>query len=284
MEDAVDGAPPTLAGGRTSGCKPFPRIADLQGLPGKVIAMLPFSRHEFFGVFADYNTSVWPAHVLLYALAVALLAMVLYGKSRGTSRIAVGLALLWIWTGIAYHWWRFATINGAAWMFGALFVIEGILLAVAGTVNGSLEIARPKGWKGWTGGMLVAYALVVYPILGLARHPPEEVPVLGVPCPTTIFTFGLLFWAVRPIPRHVVVIPLLWAIIGSSAVFLFGVVQDLGLLVAGLLGLLLLGDGPVNTRKTLAARGRETTSESAAARGSRPARISAARAASGQSP
>lgn len=60
-----------------------------------------------------------------------------------------------------------------------------------------------------------------------------------MPCPTTIYTFGLLFWAVRPIPRHLLVIPLLWSFIGSTAVFLLSVVQDLGLLVAGLLVLLL---------------------------------------------
>jgi hypothetical protein len=67
-----------------------------------------------------------------------------------------------------------------------------------------------------------------------------EATVLGVPCPTAIFTFGLLFWTVRPIPRHLLVIPLLWALTGSTAVFLFGVLQDLGLLISGLLGLLLL--------------------------------------------
>ena len=205
--------------------------------------MTPFSREEFFGVFAAYNASVWPAQILLYALAIAMVAVALRAKSRGTPWIAVGLALLWIWTGVAYHWWKFAAINGPAWVFGALFVIEGGLCAFAGRSNRSLEIARPTGWKGWIGGILITYALVVYPMLGLAGHPPKEVPLLGVPCPTTIFTFGLLFWAVRPIPRHLLVIPLLWAIIGSSAVFLFGVVQDLGLLVAGLLGLLLLRAG-----------------------------------------
>lgn len=87
----------------------------------------------------------------------------------------------------------------------------------------------------------MTYALIVYPLWGLAAgHPVREVPVLGVPCPTTIFTFGLLFWAARPVPRLLLVIPLVWAFLGSTAILLLGVPQDVGLLVAGLLGLLLL--------------------------------------------
>jgi hypothetical protein len=50
----------------------------------------------------------------------------------GTRRIAwwvaTVLALLWLWTGIAYHWLAFAAINRAAWVFGALFVAEATLL------------------------------------------------------------------------------------------------------------------------------------------------------------
>jgi hypothetical protein len=61
-----------------------------------------------------------------------------------------------------------------------------------------------------------------------------------VPCPTTIFTIGLLFWVARPLPLRLLVIPLLWAFVGSSAVILLGVVQDVGLLASGLLGLFLL--------------------------------------------
>lgn len=185
--------------------------------------MLPFSREAFFAVFASYNTSVWPAQVALYGLAAALVALALWGRPRNHRAIPLGLGLLWVWTGVAYHWWHFTAINRPAWAFGALFVLQGALFVGHGI-----------------GGLLLTYALVVYPLWGLASgHPAREVPILGVPCPTTIFTFGLLFWAARQIPRHLLVIPLLWALIGSTAVFLLGVVQDLGLLVAGLLGLLL---------------------------------------------
>jgi hypothetical protein len=56
-----------------------------------------------------------------------------------------------------------------------------------------------------------------------------------VPCPTTIFTFGLLLWTERAVPKYLLVIPLLWTVIGSSAAWLLGFWEDLGLLVAGIL-------------------------------------------------
>ena len=210
--------------------------------------MLPFSRDEFFAVFAAYNTTVWPAQIGLYLLATALVALALAGRRRGTAWDPIGLAVLWGWTGVLYHWWHFTAINRMAWAFGALFLVQAVLFAASGAVGRRLAIGRPRGWRGWVGGLLVLYALIAYPLIGLAGHPAREVPVLGVPCPTTIFTFGLLFWSVGPVPRQLLVIPLAWALVGSTAIFVLGVWQDLGLLVAGLLGLLLFAHRPVPDR------------------------------------
>jgi hypothetical protein len=218
--------------------------------------VLPFSRDEFFAVFTSYNTAVWPAQVFLYGLAAALVVLALRGRPVHHRAISLGLGLLWAWTGIVYHWWHFTAINRPAWGFGTLFVVQGALFVGHGIGGRRFEIGRPRGWHGWIGALLVTYALVVYPLLGLASgHPAREVPVLGVPCPTTIFTFGLLFWAALPIPRHLLVIPLVWAFIGSTAVFLLGVLQDVGLLVAGLLGLLLLRRAAPAVRAVPARRG-----------------------------
>lgn len=201
---------------------------------------MPFSREEFFGVFASYNSAVWPAQLLLYLLAVAIIVFVVGGSSRSRRAAALGLASLWAWVGISYHWAHFTAINPAAWAFGALFVMQGGLLLAHG-IRGRLEaVEAPRGWRGWIGGALLLYALIAYPLLGLAGHPALEVPVLGVPCPTTIYTVGIFFLWAGPSPRRLLVIPLLWAFFGSSAVVLLGVVQDVGLFVTGLAGLLLL--------------------------------------------
>lgn len=54
------------------------------------------------------------------------------------------------------------------------------------------------------------------------------------PCPVTIFSFGMLLPAIRPIPRLVLDIPLVWSPIGGSAAILFRIPQDWVLLVSGL--------------------------------------------------
>lgn len=126
--------------------------------------MLPFSREAFFAVFASYNTAVWPAQVFLYGLALVLLALSLRGRRRNHRAISVGLGLLWLWPGVAYHWWHFAAINRPAWAFGALFVLQGALFVSHGIGGHRLQIGRPRGWYGWIGSLLVTYALVVYPL------------------------------------------------------------------------------------------------------------------------
>ncbi len=191
-------------------------------------------------MFAAYNAAVWPAQLLLYLLAVAIIMLVVRGSRRSRRAAALGLGLLWVWVGIAYHWAHFTAINPAAWAFGAIFVVQGGLLLAHGIHDRPEEAEEHRGWRGWIGSALLVYALIGYPLLGLAGHPALEVPILGVPCPTTIYTVGIFFLWMRRVPRRLLVIPLLWAFFGSSAVVLLGIVQDVGLLVAGLAGLLLL--------------------------------------------
>lgn len=67
-----------------------------------------------------------------------------------------------------------------------------------------------------------------------------EMPTFGLPCPTTIFTIGLLCFAVWPLPRSPLIVPLLWCLVGAQAAFLLGVKPDLGLIPTGLVALGLL--------------------------------------------
>ena len=79
----------------------------------------------------------------------------------------------------------------------------------------------------------------------LLGHGYPRSPSFGVaPCPTTIFSFGLLRLTSAKVPRSVLVIPFLWSLLGFTASFLLGVPEDIGLVVAGVLsvGLLLWRD------------------------------------------
>jgi hypothetical protein len=86
-----------------------------------------------------------------------------------------------------------------------------------------------------------AYALVIYPILGTVfGHAYPKLPTFGLPCPTTIFTFGILLTSTRRVPIKMLILPAIWAIIGFGAAVNFGIYEDIGLLLAGILGILFI--------------------------------------------
>ncbi|HSW25002.1 MAG TPA: DUF6064 family protein [Burkholderiaceae bacterium] len=195
--------------------------------------MLPFTPEQFFAVFADYNAAVWPAQAVAYALGLVM-AVALLRPSRGSNlMLGAGLALMWAWTGVVYHGLFFSSINGAALLFAALFMLQGLLFAHAGLLRRDLHAARARGLAGIAGWTLVIYAALLYPVLGIVSgHRYPATPMFGItPCPVTLFTLGVLLLARVPVPRRLLVIPFLWTLVGGSAAFLLGVAQDWPLLL-----------------------------------------------------
>ena len=193
--------------------------------------MLPFTSTQFFAVFSEYNIAVAPAQVVLLAVAVAIIAA---GRWRPVAMWpGLALGVLWIWMGVVYHVTFFAPINPAAYAFALAFVVQGMSLALL-AAQGALRFAIPRDpLPRWTGAALLVYALVAYPLIGYAagqRYP--QLPTFGVPCPTVIFTFGMLAWTVTPVSPFALVIPVLWAMIASTAAMQMGVVQDWALPLA----------------------------------------------------
>ena len=195
---------------------------------------LPFTPDEFFDVLAAYNQRLWPYALGLWLLTLcAVIAMARARPSRPWLMPAV-LALHWAWSGLAYHAAFFSTINPAAWLFAGLFLIEAGLLVWYGVVGrrlrltGGLHVLKALSWA------LIVYALL-YPAIARAEGLVfPRLPTFGVPCPTTILTIGFLLAADRSLPRVVAVIPIMWAFVGGSAAFLFGVYADLMLVAAGI--------------------------------------------------
>lgn len=204
--------------------------------------MIPFTVDQFFSLFAAYNAAIWPAQVCAYLLGAVAVWAIFAGGSSGGRVVAAVLAFLWMWNGLAYHLAFFTRINSAAYGFAALFAIQGLLFFAFGTIGGHLGFSGRTGWRGALGMLLIAYAALIYPILGYtAGHAWPKAPMFGVaPCPTTIFTFGVLLLAAAPLPLWLVAIPVVWAGIGATAAVLLAVPEDLGLLVAGVLGAVLL--------------------------------------------
>ena len=99
---------------------------------------------------------------------------------------------------------------------------------------------KPNGYS-LIGGIFILYGLVIYPLLGyFFGHVYPRNPTFGLPCPTTIFTFGLLLMTQKFIPAYVLVIPVIWALIGSAAALSLTIREDFGLFIAGILGTVLI--------------------------------------------
>ncbi len=191
---------------------------------------LPFTLEQFLDVFRRYNESVGVAPIALTLLGATAVGLAWSRHAWRHRAIGAILALLSLWTGAEYHWGFFTRINPAAWFFGALFVAQAALLAVYGAMRGLLVFTTKRNGVSVVGQLVVLYALVVYPLLGWALgHGYPMGPVFGAPCPTTIFFFGMTLLAIESVPITVVLLPMVWAVIGTSAALQLGMREDLGL-------------------------------------------------------
>lgn len=205
---------------------------------------LPFTVEQFLEVFARYNEAIWPAQLGAYLLGAATLAVALRGGRVAARVVPALLAAAWAFVGVAYHWWSFAGVNPVARAFAAAFVLEAALLVEA-ALRARLEFpGRSRGGaRLLLGGAVVAYAAVGYPLLGAALgHVYPAAPTFGVtPCPTTIFTFGVFLLTGGRFPLRLLIVPLAWSAIGTSAALELGMREDLGLPVAGVIAASVLG-------------------------------------------
>lgn len=208
---------------------------------------LPFSQAQFLDVFVKYNEAIRPFQVIVYAAgilcAIAVTSRRFGGRAGVTGRIVFAfLGGLWVWMGAVYHIGFFSRVNPAAILFGGLFIVQGLYLFVAafGTERPVFNFAGTAA--NYFGFGLLVYALAVYPAIGaFAGHGYPASPLFGVaPCPTTIFTIGVFMLSGKRIAFMLFVIPFLWSLVGGSAAVLLGILEDVGLPVAGIAGLLSL--------------------------------------------
>ena len=74
---------------------------------------LPFTREQFFDLFAAYNAALWPALVALWIASVVLSLLLLSSRRPSDRWISALLAVHWIWSAVAYHGAFFTRINPA---------------------------------------------------------------------------------------------------------------------------------------------------------------------------
>jgi hypothetical protein len=201
----------------------------------------PFTVEEFLNVFKSYNESIFPFQIIFYLIAFFSIYLVFKQYENNSKIISAFLSFFWLWIGIVYHILFFTSINKAAYIFGGLFIIQGILFVIYGIIKNSITFEYQKNIYNYIAIIFISYALIIYPILGYSfGHKYPYSPTFGLPCPTTIFTFGILLFINKKIPVLVLIIPLLWSIIGFGAALNLSIYEDYGLLVAGILGFILL--------------------------------------------
>jgi hypothetical protein len=193
---------------------------------------LPFTHTAFLDVFGAYNRALWPAVAALWVVTVGV-SMQWMRRGRLTRSLAALLAAHWAWSGIAYHWFFFRSINPAATFFAAIFLAQALLFVWL-TVASRGGFSMTRSLRGILGGALVAYS-IAYPLLGFAfgLHYPR-LPLFAVPCPTILLTAGVLLTS-SGVPRVLYTVPIVWAVIGSSAGLVLGIRADWALMPAGML-------------------------------------------------
>jgi Family of unknown function (DUF6064) len=197
----------------------------------------PFTIADFLAVFAGYNAAIWPIHVVAYGLGLVAVTAVFMPRPWLVRLAFASLALLWAFTGIGYHLMFFAKINPVAPVFAAFFVLQGVLFLAGAIQPGNLQLELGQDFRSIAGLGSIVYALAMYPVLGIwAGHGLMAGPMFGVaPCPTTIFTIGVLLIARGRWVIWLSFIPILWSLIGLAAAVQLGIPEDLLMPVAGAL-------------------------------------------------
>lgn len=202
---------------------------------------MPFTIEEFLGVFESYNAAVWPMQIILNLLAVVCLFL-LISSFKGKSAVINGvLILLWLWMGLVYQIMYFTSISSIGFLFGALFVLQAMIFSYFAYFRPeNLSYRFKLNISGFLGIIFILYSLLIYPVFANdIGHIYPQTPTFGLPCPTTIFTFGILMFSVTRVRWYIMVIPFTWSLIGFAAAYNLGMTEDYFLVFAGVIAMIL---------------------------------------------
>jgi hypothetical protein len=196
---------------------------------------------QFFAMFAQANTAVWPMQIVWYAVALAAIGLTIRPFGNSSRLIAAFLAAYYVWLGIVFFAIFYNSITPAL-ADGAMFVFGGVLFLIAGVVRHDLKFEVRWDLLGVVGGALVLYAFA-YPVIdAVTGHYFPAAPLFGLaPCPSAIFTAGLLLWTRPRMPIYVLIVPLVWLLAQTpSEALAMGVIADVARVPVGVIATALL--------------------------------------------
>jgi hypothetical protein len=183
--------------------------------------------------FGRGNAAIWPMQLVLFAGAVVMVGLAFWPTRRASQLICLLAAADFAWVGVVF----FGVIESGMTIWFAAFIVEAILLLVAGVVRRDLVFTPHWNLASVLGVVFMFYALVAYPIIEmLGGQPLRVVPLFGLaPCVTVLFALGLLLWARPPVPLYVLLIPLAWALQAAPGNLAMGHVPDFPLILVGMI-------------------------------------------------
>ena len=206
-------------------------LAPWQGTKGPGRESMPFSVEDFFAVFAAYNAAIWPLRIVAWVGGLVVDVMLLRPSRTADAFIFLICSARGVTRGIGQRLTLFAAVDPAAGWFAALFVLQAVLrVAAPFLLRNDVVSGETVPGPTWVAGALILFALALYPLIGVFfGHRDTAGPVFGVaPCPTAIFTIGVLPIGDRKRMRWLLILPAV-----RSAAILLSVPQDCGFIAAG---------------------------------------------------
>jgi hypothetical protein len=158
---------------------------------------LMFSPEIYWRLVERYNRDVWPLQLLALAAAAFLLWLALAQHAHGHAQRATALVLAaaWFWTGWAFDWQRYASINWAAEYLAVACGVQAALLLAVALLGPRRESAHAGLLARRIGFAAAVCGVLLYPLVGLLfGRPIAQAEVFALmPDPTALTTLGLLF-------------------------------------------------------------------------------------------
>ena len=185
--------------------------------------MLLFSPRVYWRMFELQNASVWPFQLVTFGAGLLMLGLATKRANGNERWIASTLAILWVFVGWTFLWHRYATINWAISYVAPLFLLQSVLLLIAGFVPRAL-VFEGRGLTSWSGMALASTGLFLYPVLLPAFGSEwEQAQIFGIaPDPTAIGTVGLLLMARGKLRWSLFPVPVLWCLVSGLTLWTMG--------------------------------------------------------------
>ncbi len=176
---------------------------------------LMFQPQTYQRLLANYNQTLWPMQLVALLLGLALLWLLFKRPKQADRLINTGLCICWLWVGVVFHLQYFASINWAAWGFGALFMLQAALLLLFGVLLNKVTYQHVQTPVSRFGLLVFLFALVVYPLLtALMAGDWAQGHYFGTSADgTCLATMGLLMIVKSGWRWLLAVLPVIWLVI-----------------------------------------------------------------------